>query len=353
MLSFLKKKQPRVGLDISSTAVKVLQLSQSGGQLRVDHYAVEPLPPNAVSTSNIENPEAVGEAVARARQRCATKTKEAVMAVSGSSVISKVITMPAHLNDNDLAAQVEYEAGNHIPYPLDEVSTDFQVIGPVENNPEAIQVLLAACRTENIDDRVAAAELGGFDCRVMDIEAFAEANAFELIAERDRIGLDEVVALVDVGAVRTSLVVIRGNRTLYTREQSFGGKQLTEEIMREYGISYEEAGLAKRQGGLPDSYEEKILEPFKENLIAQINRSLQFFYTASEYDTVSRIYLAGGCASIQGIDQAAQDQLGLPVKVANPLDGLTRAARINDEALADDAPALMIAFGLALRSFDS
>jgi len=345
-------KAPLAGVDISSTAVKLLQLSETGGRYRVEHYAVEPLPPNAVVEKNIVEVEAVGEAIKRAMARSGTKLKHGAAAVSGSSVITKIIPMQGDLEEDELEDQVQVEAANYIPYPIDEVSLDFEVLGPVPNNPEMIQVLLAASRTENVEIRQTALELAGLTARVVDVEAFTMENAFKLVSDQLSVPRDAVVALVDVGATMTTLNVLRNQRSIYTREQIFGGKQLTDEVMRRYGLSYDEAGQAKRQGGLPESYEIEVLEPFKEAMVQQVSRLLQFFYAGSDFNRVDQIVLAGGCASINGIAQLVEEQIGVPTVMANPLANMSLGPKVQAHALAQDAPALMIACGLALRSFD-
>ena len=345
-------KTPLVGIDISSTAVKLLQLSENAGRYRVEHYAVEPLPPSAVVEKNIVQPEAVGEAIKRAMARSGTRLKHAAAAVSGSTVITKIIPVQSDLDDDALEDQVQAEASNYIPYPIEEVSIDFEVLGPMPNNPEVLQILLAASRTENVELRQTALELGGLTAKVIDVEAFAMENAFKLVADQLSVPRDALVALVDNGATMTTLIVLRSQRTIYSREQVFGGKQLTDEVMRRYGLSYEEAGLAKRQGGLPESYEIEVLEPFKEAMVQQISRLLQFFFAGSEYSRVDQIVLAGGCASITGVADMVEEQLGVPCAVANPLANMSLSSRVQAQTLAQDAPALMIACGLAMRSFD-
>lgn len=342
-----------VGLDISSTAVKLLELAKTGDRYRVESYAVEPLPPNSVVEKTITDEQAVGEAIRRAVSRSGTKTRHAAVAVAGSAVITKVISMPANLPQEDMEGQIQLEADQYIPYPLEEVSMDFEVIGTSEADPTKVDVLLAASRTENVDVRVAAAAVGGLTARIVDVEAFAMENAFRLIA-RDLPGggVDQTIALVDIGATMTTLSVLRDLKIIYAREQVFGGKQLTEDIQRRYGLSYEEAGLAKRQGGLPDNYGPEVLEPFKEAMAQQVSRSLQFFYSASQYSHVDHIVLAGGCASIPGADEVIADKTGTPVVVANPFANMALSSRVRAPALGNDAPAMMIATGLALRSFD-
>ena len=353
IVGLITKNQPAlVGVDISSTAVKLLQLSRSGDRYRVEHYAVEPLPPNAVVEKNIVEVEAVGDAIRRAVARSGSKAKFAAAAVAGSAVITKIIPMPGDLDEDELESQVELEAVNYIPYPIEEVNLDFEVLGPMPGNADMAQVLLAASRSENVETRASALDLGGLTARVMDVEAFAIENAFALVADTLRVPRDGIIALVDIGATMTTLNILRGGRGIYNREQVFGGKQLTDEVMRRYGLSYEEAGLAKRQGGLPESYDIEVLEPFKEALVQQVSRLLQFFYAGSEFNRVDQVVLAGGCASIPGIADMVEEQLGVPTVVANPLAQMTLGPRVQAHALAQDAPALMIACGLAMRSFD-
>ncbi len=350
---FGRKKPAILGLDISTTAVKLLELSKSGSGYRVESYAVEPLPPNSVIEKNISDVEGVGEAIKRAVKRSGSRCKFAAAAVAGSAVITKVITMDASLSDDDMESQIQLEADQYIPYPLDEVNLDFEVIGESEDNPEEVEVLLAASRSENIDDRVAALEIAGLTAKVIDVEAYVMENAFSLMKEQmpDN-GLDKTIAVVDIGATMTTLNVLHDLRTIYTREQVFGGKQLTEEIQRRYGLSYEEAGMAKRQGGLPDNYVPDVLEPFKEAMAQQVSRSLQFFFSSSQYNSVDHIILAGGSSSIPGVDALIERNEGVPTTIANPFTNMKVSPKIKGQVLNNDAPALMIACGLALRSFD-
>ncbi len=354
MFTLLGRNKPAIlGLDISTTAVKLLELSKNGNRYRVESYAVEPLPPNSVIEKNISDVDAVGEAIKRAVKRSGTKLKDAAAAVAGSAVITKVISMPASLSDDDLEGQIQLEADQYIPYPLEEVNLDFEVIGPTEHDPDRVDVLLAASRSENVDVRVDAIELAGLHAKVIDVEAYAMENAFTLLKEHmpDN-GLDKTIAVVDIGATMTTLNVLHDLKTIYTREQVFGGKQLTEEIQRRYGLSYEEAGMAKRQGGLPDNYGPEVLEPFKEAMAQQVSRSLQFFFSSSQYNSVDHIVLAGGSSSIVGIDELIEQNQGVPTTIANPFSNMIISPKIKAQVLSNDAPALMIACGLALRSFD-
>lgn len=353
-MSLLNKKKPAIlGLDISSTSVKLLELSRSGSKYKVESLAIEPLPDNAVAEKNIQDAEAVGETILKAVKKSGTKVKNAAVAVAGSAVITKIITMPANLDEKGLETQIEMEADQYIPYPLEEINLDFEVIGPTENNPETVDVLLAASRSENIETRTVALEVGGLKPKVVDVEAYTIENSSSLIAEQMEGGSeDKVIAVVDIGATMTSLNVVENGQLIYTREQSFGGKQLTEEIMRRYGLAYEEAGRLKKAGGLPDNYIPEVLEPFKETIAQQVSRFLQFFYTAGQNTHVDLITLAGGCAAIPGIDELVENQLETRTVIANPFANMSLSSSVNPQMLSNDAPSLMIACGLAMRSFD-
>jgi type IV pilus assembly protein PilM len=353
-VGLLKRKKPAIlGLDISSTSVKLLELAQDGDKYRVQSLTVEPLPDNAVVDKNIQDVEAVGNTIQKAVKRSGTKIKDAAVAVAGSSVITKIITMPAGLSDDELETQIEMEADQYIPYPLEEINLDFEVIGPSANNPDTVDVLLAASRSENIELRSAALSLGGLTPKIVDVEAYTIENSSKLIAHQMVDGSeDKVIAIIDIGATMTSLNVVENNHLIYTREQSFGGKQLTEEIMRRYGLAYDEAGRLKKEGGLPDNYIPEVLEPFKETIAQQVSRFLQFFYTSGQHNAVDLIVLAGGCASIPGIDELVESHLDTPTVIANPFAEMSLSSKVNPQALSNDAPSLMIACGLAMRSFD-
>lgn len=351
MQLFGEQSAPLIGIDISSAAVKVLQLSQTAGRYRVEHYGVEPLPPNSVNDKNITQVEVVGAAIKRAVAKSGSKSKYAAVAVSGSSVITKVITVTGGLDEVSMEQQVFDEASNHIPYQMDEVSLDFEELGPIPNT-DSVQVMIAAARTENVEARQAALEYAGLTAKVVDVEVFAVENAFKLISNQLDIPAGGLTAIVDIGANLTTLNIIKDGRSIYSRDQVFGGKQLSDEIMRRYGLSFNEAGAAKKLGGLPESYESEVLEPFKEGVAQQISRLLQFFYSGSDYTRVDQIVLAGGCAAISGMDRVVEQHLGVGTVVANPIASMTVSPRVQAHALAADAQALLIACGLALRSFD-
>ena len=345
------KKPPLIGIDISSTSIKLLELSKAGSGYRIESIAVEPLPANSMVDKNVAEVEAVGESVKRAIAKSKAKSKFCAIAVAGSSVITKKITMPASLSDDEMEGQISLEAEQYIPYPLEEVNLDFQVLGESEDNSETVDVLLAACRSENVDARIAAVELAGLTPKIVDIEAYTIETVFQTLAPHlpDE-GMGQTVAIVDIGATMTSLSVLQDHRLIYTREQNFGGKQLTEEIMRRYGLSYDEAGLAKRQGGLPDNYEPEVLDPFKETTAQQVNRFLQFFYSAGSANTnVDHLIIGGGNAALPDIAELTESHTGIQTTIADPFRDMSTSGKINKANLQSDGPSFLIATGLAIR----
>jgi type IV pilus assembly protein PilM len=349
---FESKPKPVLGLDISSTAIKLVELSRNSNGYRVESYSVRPLPANAVVEKNINEIEIVAEVLKTLIQGSKTKVKSAAVAVAGSAVITKVIEMPAGLSEDALETQITLEADQYIPYPLEEVALDFEVQGESTSSEGQLNVLLAACRREHVDLRAEVLALAGLTAKVIDVEAYTMERAFSLVSDQLEDQEDQVVAIVDIGATMTTLSVLVDGKTVYTREQLFGGKQLTEEIQRRYGLSTEEAGLAKKQGGLPDDYTLEVLEPFKEAVVQQVTRSLQFFFSSSQYSDVDQIILAGGVATLEGMASMIEEKLGTQTTVANPFAKMSVASRVNSGLLASDAPSLMIAVGLALRSFE-
>jgi type IV pilus assembly protein PilM len=348
------KSPPLVGVDISSSSVKMVELTGSGkGHYRLERYSIEPLPKDAVVDGNIMNLEEVGDALRRGWKRMGTRVKNLAMALPSAAVITKKIVVPAGQTDDQLEAQVETEANQYIPFALEEVNLDFQILGPAPNSTEDVEVLIAASRKEKVDDRVAVAESVGLKAVVMDIDSFASQNAFELMqGQLPEGGRDQTIALVDIGASMMNINVLRNNQSVYMREQPFGGNQLTQEIMRHYNLSPEEAEAAKRNGGLPDTYDSEVLAPFMDTLALEVARALQFFFTSTQYNQVHHIFISGGSATIPGLPEVVGERTQVNTLVANPFVGMEVSSKVRQAQLAVDSPALLVACGLALRRFD-
>ena len=352
---FQTKSPPLIGVDISSSAVKMVEIEQAGKSLlRVERSAIESLPKDAVTDGNIMNLEAVAETIRRAWKRMGTRAKHVAMALPAAAVITKKIIVPTGLREDELEAQVETEANQYIPFALDEVNLDFQVLGNAPSGPEDVEVLIAASRKEKVEDRVAAAESAGLKALVMDVESFATQTACEMVAQQlPNAGREQTIAVVDIGASMMHINVLHNGQSIYMREQTFGGNQLTQEIQRRYSLSSDEAEIAKRQGGLPENYEAEVLQPFMDTLALEVARAIQFFFSSSQYNRVDHILLAGGCAMIPGLDEIVATRAQSSTMIANPFASMALSARIKPKQLTLDAPALLIACGLAMRRFDA
>jgi type IV pilus assembly protein PilM len=356
MFGLRRKQHPLIGVDISSTSVKLIELTHTGGSsaelYRVAAFAVEPLPADAVVEKKLADTDAVGQCIKRAVARSGTAVKHAAVAVSGSAVITKIIAMSASLSDAEMETQIQLEADQYIPYPLEEVNIDFDVLGASSGGGDMVDVLLAASRRENVDDRVTALELAGLTADIVDVEAYAMENACLLLGHFADDQPEQTVAIADVGATTTTLHVLRAGNIGYSREQNFGGNQLLDEVQRRYGLSQQQAQERLLHGQLPENFTTEVLNPYKEALVQQIARALQFFYSASTANRTDQVILAGGSASIPKLDELVEERLGVPVSIADPFTHMAIAERIDMAELRRAAPSMMIAVGLALRGFD-
>lgn len=351
---FNPKVRSLIGLDISSSAVKMVELGSDGKTgYRVERYAIEVLPRDAVADGNIVNLEATAETVRRAWKRLATSTRSAAIALPASHVITKKIIVAAGLREQELELQVESEANQYIPFALEEVNLDFQIVGPAPSSPDETEVLIAASRKEKVEDRIAVVESAGLKAVVMDVESYAALAAFDLITKQlpDE-GKGQIIALVDIGANVMNLSVLRDGLQLYGREQAFGGNQLTQDIARLFGMTFEEAESEKRRNNLPDNYETEVLHPFVESMALEVSRALQFFFTSTQFNQVSHIVLSGGCAVLPGADEAVASRTQINTVIANPFSDMVLSERVKAKNLLQDAPSLVVACGLALRRFD-
>ncbi|HOY71264.1 MAG TPA: pilus assembly protein PilM [Methylotenera sp.] len=348
---FAEKTPPLIGIDISSSAVKMVELGSNGrGGYKLESYSMASLPKEAIVDGNIGDLEKMVDAMKLAWKLLGSREKRAALALPASSVISKKVLMSADLREEDMEVQVEAEANQYIPFSLDEVNIDFQVIGPAPNNPEEVEVLIAAARKEKIEDRVAAAEGAGLKVTVMDVENYATEAAYSLVASQlPNSGREQTVMIIDIGASFMHVNVLHDNKSVYMREQAFGGGQLTQEIQRRFGLSVEESEIAKRKGGLPESYESEVLQPFVQQLTTEVARALQFFTSSTQYNRVDNIVLAGGCAAIPSIDVMVQERTQVHTIIANPFHGMTLNSKLKKQQADIDAPAMLIACGLAMR----
>ncbi|MBK1619680.1 pilus assembly protein PilM [Lamprobacter modestohalophilus] len=355
MFRFGRKQHALLGVDIGSSAIKLVELGPGSASrpehFRVEALALEPLPSHTLVEKKIADVTQVGQAIAAALQRSKSKTKRAVVAVAGSAVITKVLSLSAELSDAEMEAQIQLEADQYVPYPLEEVNLDFDVLGPTEGSAGMVDVLLAASRQENVDDRVAALELAGLSVEIVDIESNAVENASGIFIHALAPGLDRLTAVADIGATTTTLHVLRGGQNIYAREQSFGGQQLVEEVQRRAGLGREEALSQLATASLPPQLQTVVLGPFQDALARQLARALQFFYSTSAFSQVDEVLLTGGVTQVPDLAQQIAERLALPVQIVDPFAKMALSPDAERVLSQHGRSTMLIAAGLAMRRF--
>ena len=350
---FSRQPAPLLGLDISSSSVKLVELGRDKeGNLILERCAIEPLERGWITDGNVEKFEEVAEAMRRVVKKSGTKTKNVAMALPPSAVITKKIILPGGLSEKELEVQVETEANQYIPFSLDEVSLDFCVVGPSASSVGDVEVLIAASRKEKVQDRQGLAEAAGLKPVIIDVESYSSRLAAgRLIEGLPNKGVDLVVALFEVGAFTTSMQVICNDEVLYDRDQAFGGAQLTQLIVRQYGFSAQEAESKKRNGDLPEDYESGVLKPFVDSMAQEIGRALQFFFTSTPHNKVDYIMLAGGSAALPGLTESVTQQTTFACNLADPFDGMQIGANVREKKMRRESPSYLTSCGLAMRRF--
>ncbi|WP_111978677.1 pilus assembly protein PilM [Algibacillus agarilyticus] len=342
-----------VGIDIGSYAVKAVLLEQEGEHIRLLQVVQEPIPKGVMNEREIQDIEALGNVIAKIRKSIPKTVKLAAAAVSGSTVITKTIYMDVNLTDDEMETQIEIEADSLIPYPLEEVSLDFERLGVNESDPSKVNVLLSAARTDSVQARVGALEAANFTAKLIDVESYALSRSAELIyGQLPDDATSKRVGLVDMGANMTLMTVLEDGEAIYTRDQAFGGEQYTKNIVNYYNKTFEEAELAKKTGDLPPNYTFEVLAPFQTAVIQQIRRAIQMFLTSSGHDKLDYLVLSGGASMLEGMKQVIEDELGIYCVIANPFTDMEINAKVDPQLTDNQASAFMIAAGLALRSFN-
>lgn len=355
MFGFGRKQRALLGVDIGSSAVKLVELAPGSASrpehFRVEALALEPLPSQTLVEKKIADVTQVGQAIATALQRSQSKTKRAVVAVAGSAVITKVLSLSAELSDAEMEAQIQLEADQYVPYPLEEVNLDFDVLGPTEGSAGMVDVLLAASRQDNVDDRVAALELAGLSVEIVDIESNAVENAGGVFLNAAEPKANRLIAVADIGATTTTLHVLRGGQNIYAREQSFGGQQLVEEVQRRSALGREEALSQLAKAPMQPQLQALVLGPFQDALARQLARALQFFYSTSAFSQVDEVLLTGGVTQVPDLARQIAERLALPVQIADPFAEMALSADAERVLSQHGRSTMLIAVGLAMRRF--
>ncbi|CAB1274230.1 type IV pilus assembly protein PilM [Candidatus Nitrosacidococcus tergens] len=349
---FPKKIPPLLGIDISSSAIKSIELAQGSNGIYVKHYAIEPLPPNTIIDNNIEDIDKLSTALRDIIQQLGTRTRKVATAISSSNVFNKIAPIPIDLSGSELEAYIETEVEQHVPYLREEINFDFKVLGASELDPDYMDTLLVACRSEYISTRITALKSARLIPTIIDVDTYVMERVFPFIVETiPNQDINSTIAVIDVGATLIVMNVFHNGKIIYTQEQAFGGNQLTQNIQYHYNLSYSDADLAKQRGNLPESYTNQILIPFENEIIKRIQNLIKIFFSSTHYNNISHLILCGGCATVPKLREMIEISLKIPTSIANPFGSMTLGSKINPKLLFNDAPRLTIACGLALRYF--
>ena len=347
------KPSPMIGLDISSSSLKLVELGQNAsGHYVVNRVGQQALEGGWVVDGQVERFDEVADAVRSLVTRSGTKIRRVAMALPQASVITRKITVPAGLREDEMELQVESEVNQYVPFSMDEVSLDYCVVGPSPTAPDELEVMVAASRKDKVQDRQALAEAAGLEPAVLDIESHASRLAISRWAAcLPRQGKDAVIALFEIGAESTGLQVLSNDELLYDRDHAFGGAQLTHLISQAYGLSAAQAERHKIEATLPSSYQADLLEPYVDSMAQEMGRALQYFFTGTAHHQVDHVLLAGGAAVLAGLSERLREVTGFDCIVVNPFDAMHLGSGVSPDRLAREAPAYLVACGLAMRRF--
>ena len=346
-----------LGVDISSSTIKLIEMEPSREGFNVIAYGVEPLPEGVTFDREIVDVAKIAQVLKSVYKKSGARSRNVAVAVSGSSIISNYIDVPSSLTSKQVEARVKLEADTIIPFPLDEINLDFAVVGQNIANKDHVRVQVVACQRDYVDRRKEVVELAGLNPVVVDIESFAFARAYQTLINFTQnkslensvlTAKDEIVAIVDIGATQFTFLVLSNQSIIYSVEQPFGGRQLTEDIQRHYNLTWAEAGRAKRKGGLDADYAEAMLNPFKTLLIEHLARSIQVFYSSTDTNKIDKLVLSGGVSKTDGLRDQISEAMGIPAEVIDLSKSISVSHLPSSARLTADIPAMMLAFGLAL-----
>lgn len=338
-----------MGLDLGARAIRLVELGQvQDGSLVLERCASAPLEPAWVVDGTIEQFDPVAQALRTLVRQSGSRARLVALALPASAVITRKITLPADLPAHELEAQVQAEAQQYIPFSLDEVSLDFCVVGPAPSAADEAEILIAASRREQVQDRQALAEAAGLQPHIVDIESFAARRAASrLIEARAARAEGGLVALFQMDEAGIGLQVLRDEEVLYERDQPGGGVHLAQQVATHYGLTLDEATERLRTGQLPQDHAQRVLAPYIDGLAQALAQDLRFFFASTPYHRVDHILLAGRAAALEGLGAAVERHSGSPASLANPFEGM--ALRPGVRPPQEDAPGYLTACGLAMR----
>jgi len=339
-----------IGLDIGSYAIKLVQLQRGRGGWTLHGVAKIPLSPEVIVEGVIINEAAVVDAINELFAMVKGRVKHVAVSIGGNAVIVKRVSMPKMAYE-DLERNIDVEAAEHIPFPMDEVNVDFEMLGDDPDEPDRMNVFLAAAKKDMINEMNGVLMGCGLKPAVLDADVFAVGNAFELnYPELSQ----EPVALVNIGASVTNINLIRNGQPLFVRDITRGGYEITEEIQRALGVSFDEAESFKKGGDdqtdtlIPEEVG-TILRNASVQLAGDIQRSLDYYYNTGGDERVSRLFISGGMSMVSGMDRIIEEQTGIPVEALNPFRKFSVGKHVDASEIEESAPLYAVAAGLGLR----
>lgn len=344
---FSGKKKEIIGVDLGSSSIKLVHLKEQKGGYVLQNIGVAPLPPEAIVDNTIMDSASIVEVLKGLISSLGIKVVEAAVSVSGNSVIIRKIVLPA-MSVEELEDQIQWEAEQYIPFDINDVNLDFQVLGPDSVDPGKMHVLLVASKKDIINDYLAVFSEANLKLAVIDVDSFAVQNAFEINYQPDP---DDVFALINIGANVMNINVIKDGISLFTRDVQLGGGQYTEEIQRQFGVDTEEAERIKLSRAVDDMHMlDDVTSRINDNLSVEIRRSLDF-YSANAVDAkISKIYLSGGVAKTSLLLEAVEQRLDIPVELLDPFRTITfNENNFDAEYIQEIGPVAVVAVGLAMR----
>lgn len=341
-----KNKHSALGIDIGSSSVKLISIRSDGADHRVEHLAIQPLPAGAMDQSSIKQPASVSEAISRAWYQSAAKDKRCALAVPLTSTFSRMLYLPAGQSEAELESQVQIEAGQIVPFDVNEVSIDFQVIEAAETDSDQVAVLLVASRTENVNQLESLVDEAGLELAIVDIDKYALLNSYIGLLETPTLR-SQTVALMHIGANSIIFMAVYEGKELYVKDINFGIAQLQQQLVESGEL--EDADLQIALSEPDERLETQYIQPFRQQLVLQINRAVQAYASSSRYRRIEHVFLTGGGSRLFKLDETLQEELDLPVEVADFSQRLAVGNQVSRRLLKTHGPSLAVAIGLALR----
>ncbi|MDP5030612.1 MAG: pilus assembly protein PilM [Paraglaciecola sp.] len=345
---FRKKAQQMIGLDIGSRFVKAVLLEKTNGKFSLQAFACEPIIGNAFAEREIKDFEAVSHALKKVKASLKTKNKHVAIAVSGSTVLNKIVYMDPGLSDYELESQIELEADSLIPYPLEEVYIDFEEVADSTTTANKVEVLLSAVHKDIVDRRITLLGEVGYEAKIVDVESYSLGSAVaNFYASDDKDG----ICCLNIGATYLQLCWVKDGKVHYTKDHSFGMDALVQDLVLLYNQERSHIEKQLQTNSLPDNWKLDSYPVFLANLQQNINRALQVFVSATGAKRPTKLLICGGACHVATVTEDLANELAIDIEMFNPFADMTISDTLQNSELSTFAPQLAIAAGLACRSF--